>query len=160
MQILIRDFVDGDEAAVVAILREMQGAELPFNPHMKPVLAIGPWYVAMLKAQASSSTSAFLVAEVEGNCVGLAFVLLNEIELGEGELQAYSHAHVTELGVLASARGQGVGMALLRDCEARAKAAGKDEITLAVYCANGPAHNLYLKAGFADFKVRMRKSIG
>ncbi len=156
MQILIREFVEADEVAVVAILREMQAAELPLNPRMKPVEEIGVWYVAMLKEQEDAT---FLVAESGGNCVGFAVVLLDVQELGDAELRPYAHAHVTELGVAKAARGQGLGTALLQECERRARLAGRDELTLSVYCGNDPAQKLYRKAGFADFKVRMRKSL-
>lgn len=160
MNIVIRDFADADGVFVLAILREMQAAELPYNARMKPVAAIGDWYVALLLEIALQRDSAFLVAETTGKCVGFAFLLLNEMEKGDQELGEYSYAHVTELGVLASARGQGVGLALLEECERRARLAGRDELTLAVYADNEPAHNLYRKAGFADFKIRMRKALG
>ena len=156
MKTVIRDFIDTDSTAVVEILGEMQAAELPFNPRMKPVTAIGPWYVAMLKAQ---EDAAFLVAEFGGKCAGFAVVLLNVIESGDGELKPYVHAHVTELGVAQIARGQGLGSALLQECERRARLAGRDEMTLSVYCGNESAQKLYQRAGFADFKVRMRKSL-
>jgi len=156
LTISIRNFTDADEAAVVEILSEMQSAELPFNPRMKPVAAIGPWYVSMLKAQ---EDTAFLVAESGGKCAGFAVVLLNVIEAGDMELQPNISAHVTELGVAQTARGQGLATALLQECERRARRAGCDELTLSVYCGNEPAQKLYHKAGFADFKVRMRKSL-
>ncbi len=154
--IVVRDFVDADANDVVAILREMQAAELPFNARMKPIAAMGPWYVELLKEQ---EDAAFLVADLGGKCAGFAVVLLNVIEPGDMELQPYVHAHVTELGVAQAARGQGLGAALLQECERRARLAGRDELTLSVYCGNDPAQKLYRKAGFADFKVRMRKSL-
>jgi ribosomal protein S18 acetylase RimI-like enzyme len=112
-----------------------------------------------LKDSARQQASAFLVAEHEGKCVGMAFVLLNVTEIGDGELQAYSHAHVNELGVLSSARGMGIASALLDECERRAAAQGQNEITLSVYAGNDPARKLYFKSGYEDLKVRMRKTI-
>ena len=66
---------------------------------------------------------------------------------------------MSELVVSAEARGSGIGTALLAECEARAKAAGRDELRLAVLAANVTAYNVYKRAGYSDIKIRMAKPL-
>jgi ribosomal protein S18 acetylase RimI-like enzyme len=47
-------------------------------------------------------------------------------------------------------RGQGVGDALMTAIEDWARAAGARVLKLSVVDGNDPAHNLYLRSGFAD----------
>jgi len=63
---------------------------------------------------------------------------------------------VLALGVLASARRQGVGRALLEHAIAATRGAGGRRVTLEVGHANLPARRLYENAGFTVFNVRPR----
>ena len=69
--------------------------------------------------------------------------------LGVGAPDA-DEAYVDELGVAAWARRRGVGRALLAACEAEARRAGRDRLTLWVTIDNAPARALYEGCGFRE----------
>ncbi len=157
---IIREYRNADEGAAIELAREMQLAELPFDAHMKPVAEVGAWYVENMKAAVANNAGVILVAELQGVCVGFACLLTHVADAGTEELAAHVSAHIRELVVARSVRGQGIGQKLLDECERRAWVAGRAEITLAVYARNAPAHGLYLRAGFRDRKIRMVKKLG
>jgi ribosomal protein S18 acetylase RimI-like enzyme len=69
--------------------------------------------------------------------------------LGAGSPHA-DEAYVDELGVAEWARRRGVGRALLAACEAEARRAGRDRLTLWVTIDNAPARALYEGCGFRE----------
>ena len=157
--VTIRDYRDSDELALSGLLRELQTAELKFNARLKPAGEIGEWYIERLRQQCGALAGAILLAMNGSSCLGCAVVLTKVEEKGDGEELPFTYAHVSELIVTIEARGRGIGKALLKECERRSRAAGRDEMTIAVYAANESALNLYRSCGFADTKVRLRKTL-
>lgn len=64
--------------------------------------------------------------------------------LGDGD-----EAEIRMLGVLAAARGRGVGESLVRACVARAKAEGRSRLVLCTEPEMRAAQRLYVRLGFA-----------
>jgi ribosomal-protein-alanine N-acetyltransferase len=58
------------------------------------------------------------------------------------------------IGVLAEARGRGIGSALIEHVLGSTRAAGGRRVILEVASSNAPARRLYERAGFAVFNVR------
>jgi ribosomal protein S18 acetylase RimI-like enzyme len=140
-------------------LRELQVAELPFNEHLKPPAEMDAWYIELLKKQCSELAGLILVVEEDKQCLGAAVILTRIEEKGDEEEMAHAYAHISELIVTKSARGRGIGKALLDECERRAKLASRDEMTIAVLAENESAHRLYQSSGYADVKIRLRKKL-
>ena len=157
--ITIREWRPEDQAALVALLRELQAFERSFNPRLKPPEEIGAWYIDMLSLQCAKLEGVILVAEDASGVLGCAVVYLWVEDTGEEEMLPHVRAHVSELVVTRRARGKGMGKLLLTECERRARFAGRDEITLAVEARNVEAHRLYRDAGYRDAKIRMTKSL-
>jgi len=86
-----------------------------------------------------------LVAEGPGTSVVLGFVLLRAIA-GEAE--------ILTIAVKPGARRGGIGRRLLNAATASAAASGASRLFLEVAVDNGPAHALYLAAGFAEVARR------
>ena len=61
--------------------------------------------------------------------------------------------NVADLAVLPTHRGRGIGHALLRAAEARARAQGCASLSLEVQDQNAPARRLYARFGFADLVI-------
>jgi ribosomal protein S18 acetylase RimI-like enzyme len=154
--ITIREYRDQDEDAIIALVREMQAHEMQFNPHYKSAEAIGSWYLDLLKKNCADLDGVILVALDGSTYVGMAVVFTRVVEKGEGEEMAHVSAHLSEIVVTQAARGRGIGRALLAECETRARAAGRTELTLAVFPGNTAARQLYQSVGFVDFKIRQR----
>ena len=137
----------------------MQSAELTYNARLKPADDIGPWYIERLRNNCSEMAGVILVALNGAAYLGCAVVFTKVEETGEGEEMPSTAAHVCELVVTETARGLGVGSALLAECEVRAKIVGRSEMTIAVYAANEAALRLYRDHGFADAKLNLRKTL-
>ena len=120
---------------------------------------MGAWYIELLKKQCSELAGLILVVEDDKQCLGVAVLFTRIEEKGDEEEMAHAYAHISELIVTKSARGRGIGKALLDECERRAKLAGRDEMTIAVLAENGSAHRLYRNSGYADVKIRLRKKL-
>ena len=140
-------------------MQELQAAEMPFNRHLKAPEEIGRWFAEKVIANCRKHDGAILLAERGEDCVGCAVLYTRVEETGEEEETPHTYALVSELVVSAEARGSGIGTALLAECEARAKAAGRDELRLAVLAANVTAYNVYKRAGYSDIKIRMAKTL-
>jgi ribosomal protein S18 acetylase RimI-like enzyme len=80
-------------------------------------------------------------------------------EDGEGDEVAYEYAYVGDLVVSRSSRGRGIGSRLMKECERLAKEAGRDEIRLGVIAENEHSHRFYMKLGFNDLHIDMRKKL-
>ena len=157
--VVIREFCDDDAPAFIALIRELQAYELPFTRHLKRPEDIDAWYLDQIQQQCAKLEGIILLAACAARCLGCAVVYLHVDNQGDEELLPHVQAHVSELIVTAGARGQGIGTMLLTECERRARLAGRAEITLSVGAANVSAHQLYLRSGYEDAKIRMIKQL-
>lgn len=69
-------------------------------------------------------------------------------------------ARITALVVCEHLRRRGVGSALLREAQTRARAAGAARIELTSATSRVEAHRFYLSAGFAESALRFLKHLG
>lgn len=90
----------------------------------------------------ASATQRVLVVEVQGAPVGSAVL---------GFRRRTRVARLTSIAVLATMAGRGYGVALIRACEAQARARGCDRLILEVRADNAAAIRLYEKAGYRGF---------
>jgi ribosomal-protein-alanine N-acetyltransferase len=88
--------------------------------------------------------SNYLVAEDEtGKIIGFCGIWL-----------VIDAAQITNVAVIESVRGQGIGEALMREALRVAKEANMDVMSLEVRVTNTVAQNLYRKLGFQDGGIR------
>ncbi len=151
--------MESEETALVELLRELQGYETQFTEHYKPASAMGTWYIDLLQKNCIEMEGVILMAWDGTESLGMAAVFMRVEEKGEEEQLAHTYAHIGELVVAENARGRGIGKALLEECERRARAAGRDDITLAVFAKNEFAKRLYHDFGFEDLKINQRKKL-
>jgi ribosomal protein S18 acetylase RimI-like enzyme len=155
--IAIRAIEPGEEHEIVAIARDLQAHEAALYDRSKPAAEIGDWYVDALKKDVAEYKGLFLVAEADGAIAGYATLLFMD-SAGERDEVFYTYAHVSDLGVLKSHRGEGIGTALLSACEDAARAAGQKWLRLGVIASNTGALRLYERAGFeAKFHAMEKK---
>lgn len=88
-----------------------------------------------------------------------AHYLIAENEAGEiigfcGVWLVIDAAQITNVAVVDSVRGQGIGEGLMREAMGVAKEANMDVISLEVRVTNTVAQNLYRKLGFQDGGIR------
>jgi len=89
----------------------------------------------------SVPTAYQVIASLDGTPVGMA---------GGFRADEPGVAELVSMWIAPAGRGQGVGDALMTAIEDWARAAGARVLKLSVVDGNDPAHNLYLRSGFAD----------
>jgi ribosomal protein S18 acetylase RimI-like enzyme len=92
-----------------------------------------------------------VLAEREGELVGYAMVAVKtseETELDDTWRSGARVAEIETLSVAPSARGAGVGSALLDRVDAELEAAGIDDVLIAAFVTNTDAIRLYERRGF------------
>jgi ribosomal protein S18 acetylase RimI-like enzyme len=157
--IRIRAYRDADRDALLSLIRELQAAEAALYDRMKPAADMGGWYIDLLELQCHEEDGTILVAENHGRVIGYATIRTRVVETGHEDEVAYDYAYVGDLVVTEAARGSGAGLALLRECERRARAAGRDELRITVLAANTRARDVYYAYGFDDLLIDMRKKL-
>ena len=151
--------MDSDEAQVVELVRELQAHESGVYDRMKPVDAIGPWYVDKMKADAAKHRGKILVADKGKKLLGCASLLTEVTSADDPDEILYSYAYVGDLAVTMSHRGQGVGRALIEECEKIARAAGQKWLRLGVIAANQSAREFYSRVGLEEKFLTLEKKL-
>lgn len=100
----------------------------------------------------------FIAETDDGSAVGWAccFVDNNEVYV-EAEMRPFGL--VSELFVVESARGAGVGHALIASCEAHFRSLSLRSMTIGVLAGNANARRTYLAAGFRPYSEQLRKML-
>ncbi|MGE0007854.1 MAG: N-acetyltransferase family protein [Parvibaculaceae bacterium] len=153
----IREYEASDTPALIALIRELQAAEVALYDRMKPAAVMGGWYVDLLRKQCAEDDGVILIAEEDGRALGYAVVLTRSVEDGTHDEIAYEYAYVADLVVAGGARRRGIARMLLDDCERRAREAGRDDLRISVLARNEGARALYRGFGFDDLLIGMRK---
>lgn len=110
---------------------------------------------ARLRTLQQDPDQQLLVADAHGELAGLLCCdLMYYLPLGA------STCRITALSVREHARGRGVGRALLREAEARARAAGAVRIELTAAAHRVEAHSFYRACGFGESGLRFVKRLG
>lgn len=140
-------------------MRELQVHESSIYDRMKPVDAIGVWYVDHVKTEVAKYKGKFLVAENGKVLLGYATLLTEVTSADEPDEILYSYAYVGDLAVRMSHRSQGVGRALIEECEKIAKSAGQKWLRLGVLAANHGARKFYSRMGLEEKLLTLEKKL-
>ncbi|HTW55008.1 MAG TPA: GNAT family N-acetyltransferase [Thermoplasmata archaeon] len=118
--------------------------------------AYGVRYVRAAIGLLRKNRGGILIAERDGRPVGfVAAYVRPRNRVRDLELRPGRHGFVMDLFVDPSARGHGVGTALLRAAERFLARRGCTRVWLGVFVPNARAHALYRRLGYADFGVTM-----
>ena len=85
--------------------------------------------------------------------------IMTRVPNEEGDEVPFKYAYVNDLVIAKSARGQGIGTALLRDAEALARAANAKWLRINVLAKNTLARDVYGRFGFEEHVVTMEKPL-
>ena len=154
----LRRLHDGDRDTMLPFLRDLADAEALYHWAMRPGSEMTMAEVDRTIAEIADEDGIVIVAELNGKPVGYAGVVLqnatDEFELKD---EWRKRGFVTDMYVDASARGRGIGLALLAECDRYVASAGIDWLQICVSPDNAPAIALYRKAGFGDYEIVLEK---
>jgi ribosomal protein S18 acetylase RimI-like enzyme len=155
---LIREFEAGDESALRACVIELQNAEREIFSRTAEGKTVANTYIAYLKEVCRANKGKIIVAEVDGQTVGYSAVQIwnNSEEVHE---EAFEYGYISDLAVLDSHRGHGLGRALLAAAEAYVKAQYIDYLRIGVLAGNGRVRRMYQSYGFHEHKLVFEKRL-
>ena len=153
---LIREYEPSDEEALRACVIQLQDVEREIYPKTADGAAIARPYIAYLVEICRANRGRILVVEQGGQVVGYSAVQIwdNSEEVHE---EAYEYAYISDLVVLETHRGKGLGRALLDAAEAFAQGEGVDIVRIGVLAENKSVRRMYKNRGFGEHKVVLEK---
>jgi ribosomal protein S18 acetylase RimI-like enzyme len=83
--------------------------------------------------------------------------LLGWIDFNRGGFSEIAHTATLGMGVKKEFRGQGIGSALMDACIENAESLGIEKLELEVFASNTAARALYIKKGFFEEGIRLKK---
>lgn len=155
----IREFRPEDRAAVEACMAELQDHERRIDPWMLAGREMAGPYVAILVDRCRESDGRIFVAEADaGRVVGFLCVY-PESEAPQYPPETAVFAWVSDLSVLPSHRGTGLGRALLEAAEGYAREKGFRSMRLCVLAENRRAIEVYRAFGLEEYELILRKPL-
>ena len=157
--LVIREFDSlRDHDAVRSCAVELQDFERELDPRMPPGEQITDRYLDLMFRRCAEFDGVVLVAEADGAVTGFVSVWTRYRSLEPND-DAAEHGLVSDLVVSAKHRGRGIGRALLRAAEARARQAGADTLRVWVKAGNASALSLYSAEGFENSEIYLEKRL-
>lgn len=145
-----------DEHLYVRFIDALQAYEHRMEPDRRIDARAGVDYLPVLLERVDKHDGAIFVAEIDGRPVGWAVFHCDD---GPNYLvpEERRAGLVAELYLEESARGRGLGQALIAACEARARTLGLKRLLIGVLSANMRARAAYDRAGFQPYTQELRK---
>lgn len=147
-----------DRNAVRACFVELQDFERALDPRMPSGEQVADTYLELMFRRCREFDGAVLVAEVDREVVGFVTIWAR-YRSTEPDDDTAEHGFVSDLVVAATNRGRGIGRALLRAAESRARDAGARSLRLSVKADNAAARSLYAAEGFEPSEILLEKRL-
>ena len=145
-----------DEEAILSFIDGMQLFEHAIEPDRRIDATVAKEFFDEIVARVESRGGAVLVYEDDGARVGWAVVYRDENDIYVRS-QERAFALISELFVVETARGRGIGRALIAACENWARARGLNVVMISVLRDNRRAERIYRAAGFETYYTGLRK---
>ncbi|HYG79544.1 MAG TPA: GNAT family N-acetyltransferase [Pyrinomonadaceae bacterium] len=154
----IREYETRDAGAVRECYVELQDDERLLDPHLRDGQSSADEYLSHMFRRCSETEGKVFVAEAEGRVVGFVSIWAKVVSRAVEE-EEYEYAYVSDLVVLRTDRGRGVGRALLGKAEEYARLRGARRLRINVHAKNGVARRLYESCGFRERVLELSKSL-
>jgi GNAT superfamily N-acetyltransferase len=152
MAALIRQARPGDEQRVAEFAIRLFDQHVEYDPERFSTFANVEGAARFYMSRFDTPDSAVIVAEVDGEVVGFAY--LERDELNYAELLR-DGAWLHDIYVNESARAEGIGRDLINAAAETAKRMGAKKLLLTVAAKNAIAQQVFEKAGFRRTMVEM-----
>lgn len=155
---VIREYQPEDTQQVEACFVELQDFLHRLEPIVLPGKAAGKYFDYMIARCAETSGKVFVV-EVDGRVVGFVCVWA-KVPSEELDEKPVDYAFISDLVVLPTHRGQGLGHSLLQRAEEYVRSQGATTLELQVLAKNENALRVYNRYGFRPYHLLFKKSLG
>jgi ribosomal protein S18 acetylase RimI-like enzyme len=156
--IAIREYETKDAAELRECYVELQDDERLLDPHLRDGQSSAEEYLGYMFRRCSETEGKVFVSEGDGSVVGFVSIWA-KIRSRAIEEEEYEYAYVSDLVVLRSHRGRGLGRALLGKAEEYASQLGAKLVRINVHAKNGVARRLYEGFGFRERVLELSKTL-
>jgi len=162
MNTLVRPYQAPDRDHVCRLMAALQDWERQWAVDRVPGETMASDHVSYLLGLAQASGGETFVAMRGEQIVGFLVLIAESEDEDDAHLipEAKRYGLVTDLYVLESARGTGVGALLLGAAEAHAKTMGLSVLRIQSLTANSEAIAFYEGRGYAPYELTLGKQIG
>jgi len=162
MNTLVRPYQAPDRDHVCRLMAALQDWERQWAVDRVPGETMASDHVSYLLGLAQASGGETFVALRGEQIVGFLVLIAESEDEDDAHLipEAKRYGLVTDLYVLESARGKGVGALLLGAAEAHAKTMGLSILRIQSLTANSEAIAFYEGRGYAPYELTLGKQIG
>jgi GNAT superfamily N-acetyltransferase len=137
----------------------LQAFEKTFEPDRRMDATVAAEFFDVLAARVAEKEGRVYIAEdSKGAAIGWAVGFVDENEIYV-EPAVRRYGYVSELFVVESMRGQGVGRALIAKCEDYFRSLQLRVMLIGVLSGNTNARRSYLAAGFSPYSEMLRKML-
>lgn len=154
----IRPAQPADRGRLCALFQALNRHEDDLTGDRRTDLAGAEDSLAAAEARVEETGGAMLVAELEGQVVGLLALTFEEGPVYV-VAEARPYAHISDLVVDRAHRRKGIGGALMNAAERQALARGYRELCVGVLAGNRGAEAAYASQGFRVFGLEFLKKI-
>jgi ribosomal protein S18 acetylase RimI-like enzyme len=147
-----------DRRAIRACFIELQDFERRLEPRMPVGEQVADAYLELMFRRCRLFDGSVFVADVDGTVVGFVTVWAR-YRSAEPDDDPGERGYVSDLVVSEVHRRRGIGRALLRAAEARAREAGVCTLRLSVKAGNTGARSLYAAEGFEASEIHLEKKL-
>jgi ribosomal protein S18 acetylase RimI-like enzyme len=154
--VLIRNGVEGDEKRIEEFATALVEQHVGYDGTRFTNMLVAGRTAAFYQSRFSDRNSCVLVAEVDGEIAGFAYLEFDEYNFEE-MLRKGIWLH--DIYVDAAFRGRGIAKELLRASAEEAKRFGAEKLLLTVAAKNAGAQKVFAKAGFRQTMMEMTLDI-
>lgn len=156
MSVVVRRAAPRDTDIIADYAGKLAAQHQEYNRKRFTCLADREQMAAYYGSQASAQDAAVLVAELDGNVVGFAYI---QFEPRNYAALLESAAWLYDIYVDETARGHDIGRKLIEASAESAKSLGADKLMLLAAAENQFAKELFTRAGFRETMVEMMLSL-
>jgi GNAT superfamily N-acetyltransferase len=147
-----------EKPALLAFIDGLQAFEYDIVPNRRRDATVAAEHFAKLERDMAEFGGAIFVASAAPDGPPLGWTVVIETNDDAFIVEAERRfAYIAELFLVEAMRGQGAGRALIDACADWAKGRGLGILAIGVLTGNRHAHDVYRRAGFADYSVQLRK---
>ena len=144
-----------DKPAILSFIQGLQVFEHAIERDRRTDAVVAEEFYSEITSRVQKRVGQILIAEDEGRAVGWAVVYPEENDIYVDAMER-TFAYISELFVLEDRRGNGVGRALIAECEKWARDRGIGVMMIGVLSGNARADVIYRRAGFAPYALQLR----
>ena len=145
-----------DEVIARSFIMDLQVFEKALEPDRRLDAGVAGESFVVLAARVAERQGRVFIAEDGSGAIGWACCFTDENEIYvEPELRRFGL--ISELFVVESARGKGVGRALIAACESHFRTLKLRSMMIGVLAKNADARRAYLSAGFSPYSEQLQK---